>query len=307
MQNRLRSIGIWLANSFHALSQAIWNRVPSAATARAAVTAVKERASHLPEQAAPAAQTVAAVIRHPILRGIVGWAFWSVLWSAWCLQALAVAHVVTFEGHSDIPGMTRLIEQDHRIALLWSVMSTIAIAWLIGEVVLTWHGRTQGSLRLRGLPESPCIGPQRALFAAAGVSLLTAILLLVADALGATERWSLFYGLGHNPAGFDEIALIQLMFGLCSGAAAFLLRWPAVRWVTRTLLLLAVAFPAALLLVMSADIGRLPPIALVLWPTVLSLPAVLWGGWGTRRVRDVAPPSLTAPTDDPVNHPLAVH
>lgn len=261
------------------LWSAIWNRVPSAASAHAAASALRDQAAHLPQQAAPTVRAVAAVIRHSVIRGIAGWVFWSVVWSAWCIAAMGLAVELTElrSGHFRA-GHERLFTTTGLL---------IALAWVLGEVVLIWNAATQCLLRLNGQRPSQTSGPRRALLAASGAALLMSVLLLIGEALGTADRWSDWYDL-QNPAGFGEVALVQLLFALCCGLSAVLLQWPAVRWVTRILLLLAVAFPAAMLLVMSVDRGYAPPIALTLWPTAMSLPAVLWGFWGTRRT-SVAP------------------
>ncbi|HTN02237.1 MAG TPA: serine/threonine-protein kinase [Planctomycetaceae bacterium] len=266
----------WIATRGGAatLWQATWNRIPSPASAHAAVAAVKEHAAQLPERAAPAVRTVAAVIRHPIPRGVVAWAFWSVVWSAWCIFAMMLTVELT-----DLSSGRYRAEHER---LFTTTGLLLAVGWVLGEIVLVWNGVTQCLLRMSGQPASRISGPRRALFAASGAALLMSVLLLIGEALGAADRWSDWYDL-QNPAGFGEVALVQLLFALCCGLSAVLLRWPAVRWVTRILLLLAVAFPAALLLAMSVDRGHAPPVALTLWPTAMSLPAVLWGFWGTRR------------------------
>ncbi len=270
--------------------QAAWNRLPTPPSPQATVNAVKQQAAQIPERVAPAVQTAAAVIRHPIPRGVVGWVFWSVVWSAWCVFALMLTVELT-----DLSS-GRYRSEHERLFTTAGLM--LAVGWVLGEVVLLWNGVTQCLLRMSSQPASRIAGPRRALFAASGAALLMSVLLLIGEALGTAERWNSWYDLNHNAAEFREIALVQLLFGLCSGLSAVLLRWPAVRWVTRILLLLAVAFPAAMLLVMSADSGRLPPIALALWPTLLCLPAVLWGFWGTRRVRVSTPTATDAVAPD---------
>lgn len=277
MQDSLRRGWAGLVYGAGALWQAIWDRVPSTAAAQAAVAAAKVHAAQLPERAAPAVQTVAAVIRHPILRGVVGWAFWSVAWSVWCIFAMMLTVELT-----DLSSGRYRAEHER---LFTTTGLLLAVGWVLGEVVLVWNGVTQCFLRMSGQPASRISGPRRALLGSAGAALLMSVLLLIGEALGAADRWSEWYDL-QNPAGFGEVALVQLLFALCCGLSAVLLRWPAVRWVTRILLLLAIAFPAAMLLVMSVDRGHAPPVALTLWPTAMSLPAVLWGFWGTRRVRE---------------------
>ncbi len=224
----------------------------------------------------PVVEFTSAVITHPGVWAVGVILFWSFAWSLYCV----VASLAMFET------LTRHVPYDQRTAS-WDL--TVGVlgwtCWLLGEFVLIRRTVRWYAARRQSKPFPICEGPRNALLA----SLTLCVLLSLT--VQALPRFDVsLWGLQsvYSMAGLSEAGILLGVFGLLCGASAGLIGWRSLRWVTRLLLILAGLIPIAVGFAVSwHQYPPSSPTLLVLLPVILSMPALLWGLWGTRLPRQV--------------------
>ena len=230
-----------------------------------------------PERTVVAGQAAWSAARHPVVWATAGFIGWSAFWSVYCLL-IGVAAVELIESSQRRAGWP--LERDwlHTVTT-----TTVILCWLLGEGVLFLHG-LRGWAGLGGSGAARVAGAQSALLAAATATSTAGVLLLVASAFDSFSRMLFPAPALPGPMlHLIQLGWAELLFACLCGFAAVLLTWNVVRWVTRIVLLLALLLPAGGLLAALAAPSLPKPLLVTLLPIALSLPALLWGMWGTRR------------------------
>jgi predicted Ser/Thr protein kinase len=238
---------------------------------------LRGRLDRLPERSASLGQSALRVARHPIVWTTAAFLGWSAFWSVYCIIVGVVAADAT-ESAQRRGGWPLDRHWMHTVAT-----TTTILCWLLGEVVLLMHG-LRGWTRTDHSSSSPVAGAQSALLAAATATGIAGSLLLVTSAFDNFSRMVFPTPALPGPMlHLVQLGWAQLVFAIVCVSAAALLTWNAVRWVTRLVLLFALVLPAGALLAAAAAPTLPKPLLLLLLPLGLSLPALFWGMWGTRR------------------------